>query len=142
MNCNFLFGRRILFFCALFFLAGILLAGEGGLSKILLFSIAGGFGVLFFLCYSQKYSRIAIYVAVMFFAMGMTSGYFDNLDNDASRAMQNIVEGTICDISVTESGNNKYKLNSVCCGEERLDFCAFVYTDDASFALGDRISAE
>ena len=141
-NCNILFGRRILFFCAVFFLIGGLIAGELSISARYAYLSAGAFCLVFVLFRKMKYSRIALYLGVMFLAMGMMTGFFGNLEKDFSRLTCNIVEGTVTEKACTQSGNAKYKLTDVTSGGNDLGHCVYVYTEDDGFALGDILKAE
>jgi hypothetical protein len=96
-----------------FFLIGGLVAGELSISVMYAYLFAGVFCLLFVLFRKIDYSRIALYLSVMFLAMGMMAGFYGSLEKDFSRLTCNIVEGTVTEKAYTQSGNAKYKLTDV-----------------------------
>lgn len=142
VSCNRLFGRRTLFFCALSFLAGGLIAVNFFTDFWLPLLFAVFFLILYSLFHKVPNAHIALYVGMIFLAMGMMNSWLADLDADFERVSQNCVTGTVCDLDATSSGNVKYKLRHVTAGGAELRHCVYVYADDGTYQLGDILTAE
>ena len=140
-SCNKLFGKRVLFFCAVFYLLGSLIAAEFNASVPMCMIFGALFLLLYILFRKKPFSLAAILAAVFFIGLGVTAAQLLSIDADISRVERSIVEGRVIEISTTESGKSKYKLTDVTAGGEELRHCAYVYADTDEFDLGDVIRA-
>ncbi len=136
-----LFGRRIIFFCAVFYLIGSLLAAAINISVPMCFAVGALFLLFYLLFRKMPYAISAMLVAVMFLGMAVTSMRFDSIDADISRVKRSAVKGIVTEVSVTESGKSKYKLKKASAGGEELKHCVYVYANEDDYRLGDEIRA-
>ena len=134
-------GKRPLFFTAVFFLVGILLADFLHVKPAVALVAATLFVVLFICLRKYPYSKFLILIAVMYVAMGYFSLKMQGIDAQTYPSEKAVISGRVCDVGVSSSGRNVYKIENVRIDGEKIGGCVFLSTEDGEFVLDDLVTA-
>ena len=135
-----IFGKRPLFFSAVFFLIGILIAAEWEVYYLFAYALVCIFLLIHVIFRHWRYTGALILAAVFFLGMGCFSFKMTGICAEQPKYNEITVTGRVREISVKPYGGATYKLADVCSGDARFSYNVFVYCDDEDYRLDDVIS--
>ena len=136
-----IFGKRPLFFAAVFLLFGILISAEFNVNCIYAFVISALFVVLCIFFRKWRYAGMLVLAAVLFLGMGIFSLKVNsiNLEN-YNNTEYTVISGRVREINKKDDGSAIYKLINVMADDDKeLKYSIFVSSKNDEYVLDDVI---